>query len=899
MRKQMIRSACSGLLAAALVLSSAIVPGSVSHAAETPKDVKGHWAQSYIEKAIDAGIVAGYKDGNFRPENAVTRAEFSHMLNSALGNTGTATVSFKDVAQKDWYYADVSKAVAAGYTSGYSDNTFGPNRSITRQEAAVMLSLVVPTYGSTAVLTSYPDYSKVGSWAKSALERMVGKGYISVYSNDKKLHPQDKMTRAQAATVIVNLITKENIVKSQTDVAAAASQLSNSIYSNGLAISASSGNGSVTLDKCVVLGTLSVTGGTVTLSNSRASQATVQGSSGATLIAKGETYVQNASVANTVSLQTNSLTGTATYGTGYNNVSIVKNAVLTLGGNFNRVCYDGTGAEAVLSSGKINSLVVPAASTGTHFTAESGTTVALVTALAPTSLHGTGTITKLDAQATGTTYETKPGTVTLGSGAKAPTQSADTRSSVRVTPANKATGVNLDTNIVITFSGTMKLYGGSSISKSDIEDFVQIRKNTSGGTIIPFTASIDSNKVITLVPNSNLDKDTEYFVMIEKNKLKDASGNGNEALTSSFITGTKVGGSSTSSYFSFTPKDGIKDVDTDIKPEIVFSQDLVTYDGSAIKSGDLEDIIAFREGNSSGSKVSYTATISSDRRTITIKPEDELSENTKYYLAINSQSLKTVGGTAVPGTSVTWTTGDGSSGTSASDYMTFTPKNGKTGIAIDVEPEIYFSEKMECYDGSTLTDSDLEDIVILREKSSSGKDVKFSADIDSDKRVVTITPDDELKEDTKYYLAIDSKAIRTEKNGTRVPGASVTWTTGDDTGSSSSDYVSFSPKNKEKNVSRREEPTISFDKRVDFYNGDSIPTGRSSDLADCITFKDEDGDSVDFTASYSSSSNRITISPDSRLESDMKYTLTIKSRSFRVRANNDPIPSCSVTWTTE
>ena len=97
------------------------------------RDIKGHWAERYINQIISAGIVKGYENGTFLPDNPVTRAEFSHMINAALGNTGTTSVSFNDTPKSEWYYTDISKALSAGYVAGYSDGSFKPNNPVSRQ----------------------------------------------------------------------------------------------------------------------------------------------------------------------------------------------------------------------------------------------------------------------------------------------------------------------------------------------------------------------------------------------------------------------------------------------------------------------------------------------------------------------------------------------------------------------------------------------------------------------------------------------------------------------------------------------------------------------------------------------------------------------------------------------
>jgi len=94
-------------------------------------DIRGHWAESYINKAVSAGFVKGYPDGTYHPDDAVTRAEFTSMVNKALGNTGTTSVNFTDVPYNEWYYNDVAKGVSASFVGGYDNNTFRPNTAVT------------------------------------------------------------------------------------------------------------------------------------------------------------------------------------------------------------------------------------------------------------------------------------------------------------------------------------------------------------------------------------------------------------------------------------------------------------------------------------------------------------------------------------------------------------------------------------------------------------------------------------------------------------------------------------------------------------------------------------------------------------------------------------------------
>ena len=94
-----------------------------------------HWAFASVERAAELGLVTGYSDGTFRPDTAVTRAQFVLMLWRMCGKPAAAkAASFAD-ASADWYQDALSWAVEKGYVNGLSDTRFGPDAPITRQQA--------------------------------------------------------------------------------------------------------------------------------------------------------------------------------------------------------------------------------------------------------------------------------------------------------------------------------------------------------------------------------------------------------------------------------------------------------------------------------------------------------------------------------------------------------------------------------------------------------------------------------------------------------------------------------------------------------------------------------------------------------------------------------------------
>ena len=176
--------------------------------AEAFSDVNsGDWYYNNIMQAAANGIVSGYPDGTFKPGNSVTRRDFAIMLTQMLGvsNDGTAVSPFIDVDEDDYGVVAIAYCKAQGIISGYEeDGTFRPDNTITRQEAA---SMIVKAMGvSQASDEAYPDDSQIASWAKDAVYKAKAAGLMKGYEEDGTFRPTGKITRAEAASIMVNAL---------------------------------------------------------------------------------------------------------------------------------------------------------------------------------------------------------------------------------------------------------------------------------------------------------------------------------------------------------------------------------------------------------------------------------------------------------------------------------------------------------------------------------------------------------------------------------------------------------------------------------------------------------------------------------------------------------------------
>jgi hypothetical protein len=167
-------------------------------AATDMSDISGHWAEVYIEKWISAGLITGYPDGQFKPDNSITRAEMVTLVNRAFNiPNSNSTSSFSDVKPSDWFYDEVMAGQKAGYISGYTDGTFKPNKPISRQEAAFLISKLLGLEpGNASILDSYSDQHRIGEWAKTGVNAVTTHGIMAGFP-DKTFGPLKNITRAE------------------------------------------------------------------------------------------------------------------------------------------------------------------------------------------------------------------------------------------------------------------------------------------------------------------------------------------------------------------------------------------------------------------------------------------------------------------------------------------------------------------------------------------------------------------------------------------------------------------------------------------------------------------------------------------------------------------------------
>ncbi|MEC0184875.1 S-layer homology domain-containing protein, partial [Paenibacillus peoriae] len=173
------------------------------------KDLENHWAQKDVEMLANKLIVKGVQPDIFEPNRAVTRAEFVALLVRGLGmQEKPLTEHFTDVKENAWYAGSIGAAMEAGLIRGYGNQSFGPEKLITREEIVVITEKAAHYVqalnagpASEKYKEIYSDASAVSPWAQEAVAQATEQGLIKGISPGL-LAPKQQATRVEATSVL-------------------------------------------------------------------------------------------------------------------------------------------------------------------------------------------------------------------------------------------------------------------------------------------------------------------------------------------------------------------------------------------------------------------------------------------------------------------------------------------------------------------------------------------------------------------------------------------------------------------------------------------------------------------------------------------------------------------------
>ena len=176
-------------------------------------DVEKNWAYPGIQYCVTHGIMGGMGDGTFAPTGTTTRAQIVQILYNLEGTPAVSgTTPFTDLTA-NWYKPAILWAYQNNVVAGISPTTFAPERPVTREQIAVILTqymfhvLKMERTWTPADLSTFPDGANVSSWAKEAMQDAVALGLINgTKASDGVVYldPQGSAARQQVATILMN-----------------------------------------------------------------------------------------------------------------------------------------------------------------------------------------------------------------------------------------------------------------------------------------------------------------------------------------------------------------------------------------------------------------------------------------------------------------------------------------------------------------------------------------------------------------------------------------------------------------------------------------------------------------------------------------------------------------------
>ena len=147
------------------------------------------WYNTAVSTLSSMGIITGYPDGTFRPNAAITRAEFAAIAARFDNNGDKAAAKFSDIANH-WAKDEISIAYNNGWITGYPNGTFGPQRDITRAETMTLVNRVLNRQPETEDdllpnMTVWTDNANPKAWYYLAVQEATNSHYYKFKTNSK------------------------------------------------------------------------------------------------------------------------------------------------------------------------------------------------------------------------------------------------------------------------------------------------------------------------------------------------------------------------------------------------------------------------------------------------------------------------------------------------------------------------------------------------------------------------------------------------------------------------------------------------------------------------------------------------------------------------------------------
>ncbi|MDI9495935.1 MAG: S-layer homology domain-containing protein [Bacillota bacterium] len=181
--------------------------------------VHAHKNQPAIEALASRGIINGKSENTFEPEATMTRAEFATIIVQGLGLKPMANDKFTDVDAGSWYAQYIGTANIYGIVNGNTETTFNPNGTITKQEAATMITRAAKLCGMNTevdkgavrdILAQFIDYVITDDWARESMAFCYQQNIID--QSELEIQPHALIRRCEIAQMLFNMLGLANLL---------------------------------------------------------------------------------------------------------------------------------------------------------------------------------------------------------------------------------------------------------------------------------------------------------------------------------------------------------------------------------------------------------------------------------------------------------------------------------------------------------------------------------------------------------------------------------------------------------------------------------------------------------------------------------------------------------------
>ena len=187
------------------------LPAAISEPETRFEDVpEGHWADEAIHNAAALKLVEGVGDNKYDMASPMTRGQLAAIFHRLSQGKTDCEVTFRDVAEGKYYTEGVAWAAKTGVVKGFSEDIFAPEQVITREQLAVMLAryaklIGLDTKADVHRLSVFADGDSTGTWAEEGVAWCVQSGILRG-KGQNNLDPTADVTRAEAAVMLDRFI---------------------------------------------------------------------------------------------------------------------------------------------------------------------------------------------------------------------------------------------------------------------------------------------------------------------------------------------------------------------------------------------------------------------------------------------------------------------------------------------------------------------------------------------------------------------------------------------------------------------------------------------------------------------------------------------------------------------